>query len=200
MGVYFQPWNLEHTQQHLLRNMFVLMIAPFGCSTADILKCLEDETLELGAGVMCELDGKPTRLLMFPLAITGDMPQQNHNCGVMLPTSRHSCHGCLVSKDQRGDLDFDTVWNGRYQAHHQHRFKVLSKDDGRSQAEKTAGFSSFGISKYGHVFEGSFPFLDPFSSYPSNPMHSELRLAKYFLSMLMKNILSKHGIDAYLEA
>ena len=31
-------------------------------------------------------------------------------------------------------------------------------------------------------------------------MHSELRLAKYFLSMLMKNILSKHGIDAYLKA
>ena len=71
-GLYFQPWNLPDKQRMVLQNMFVLMIAPFGSNEKDLAMCMEDEALKLGAGVLVKINGEVIRLVMFPMAFTGD--------------------------------------------------------------------------------------------------------------------------------
>lgn len=199
-GLYFQPWNLCQSERFLMRNMFVLMIAPFGCSTMEIARCLEDETISLERGIDFELDGEIVRLIMFPLAFTGDMPQQNSNCGCMSHKSNIGCRVCYIPAEKRGDLDYDVECNGRYEAYQDYLFNTIRTKTKEDTQKRTKALAAFGLSKDGHVFKSCFNFLDPFSQYPNDPMHCELRLAKYFHALLVRQFLSKPGIQAYLEA
>jgi len=42
--------------------------------------------------------------------------------------------------------------------------------------------------------------LDPFVGYPNNPMHVELRLAKYCHQVLIEDIFSRAGLEAYRQS
>ena len=64
---------MKESQRSVLRNMSVLVIAPFASFEVDMARTLEDEALELGLGKLIRLStGQEIRLVMFPMAFTGD--------------------------------------------------------------------------------------------------------------------------------
>jgi len=50
------------------------------------------------------------------------------------------------------------------------------------------------------LFAPCFPMLGPLTCFPSDPMHTELRLAEYFIAILVADLLSERGRDAYSAA
>jgi hypothetical protein len=192
-GLYIQPACLDEPGRFTLQNMWVLMIGPFGIDTNQIAKCLEKEGKALGEGIKLE---NGDILIMFPLCITGDMPQQNQNAGVMSHLSRRGCRYCRIQSDDKGNLEYDVNRDGRYRQQQDNLFANIMSQNLSDSARGTV-FSKQGISSNGHLFGAAFPSLDRFSAYPNDPMHVELRLAKYFHECLMKEVFSKAGIDAY---
>jgi len=195
-GVYIQPACLDEPGRFTLQNMWVLMIGPFGTDTTQIAKCLEMEGRALGEGI--KLANGDT-LIMFPLCITGDMPQQNQNAGVMSHLSRRGCRYCRIQTDNKGNLEYDIYREGRYPQPEDNLFINIMSQNLSDSARGTV-FAQHGISSNGHIFGTAFPSLNPFSAYPNDPMHVELRLAKYFHECLMKDVFSKTGTDAYEAA
>ena len=190
-GLYLQFWNLKEAQRFVLRNMLVLMIAPFTSSEVDMAQSLMDETLELGQGKIVNLaPGKDIHLVMFPMAFTRVMPQQNSNCGIVSHKGKHGCQICVIKTQEVGNLDIDTKCYGQYEAEHNYLFKILSKDGNQGDHQKSKRLAQIGQSLKGHVFGQCFLYLNPFTAYPHNPMQSELRLAKYFHSVILCRLIN----------
>lgn len=200
-GLYIQPACLDEPGRFTLQNMFVLMIGPFGCTINDIATCLQDETVNLGRGIRTTIDpdDSPVILTVFPLCITGDMPQQNKNCGVMSHRSKKGCRLCYIEESSRGDLDFDYLQEGRY-FETSRRLLEHIRTTTVSAKDRESAYSAQGMTPDGHIFGTAFTSLNPHTGYPSDPMHCELRLAKYFQSMLIEDVLSTTGIPAYQRA
>lgn len=182
--------------------MFVLILIPFGGNQSDVAACLADETIPLDHGLETILySGEEVILTVFPLCVTGDMPQQNANSGVMSHKSTRGCRYCFQKTADRGLLSDDVFRIGRYQQPHNLLFAQLSQQAvNRSKKTSHDIFAQYGVTPTGHIFHTCFPLLDPFTSYPNDPMHAELRLAKYYHQVLIEDILSAAGLDAYAEA
>jgi hypothetical protein len=199
-GLYIQPANLDVAARFTMQNCFVLMLGPFGGNDSDIAGCLQDETVLLGRGVRTNIissDGSVQNnavLTVFPLCMSGDMPQQNHNVGVMSPAANYNCRYCFTG--DRGNLALDTRAEGRYQTAHSYLRDQLELIPGKKT--KAQLFSRCGINEAeGPIFAQCFPCLDIFNGYPSDPFHCELRLAKYFQEVLIGSLLSEEGKAAY---
>ena len=198
-GLYIQPACLNESGRFTLQNMFVLMIGPFGCTVSDMVTGLQDETVNLGKGISTTIDDSPVILTAFPICIMGDMPQQNKNCGVMSHRSRKGCRMCYVDESARGNLDYDTSEDGRYLEPSRQLLNHIRATNTTAK-DRDAARSARGITEEGHIFGRAFTGLNPFTGYPSDPMHCELRLAKYFQTMLVEDVLSVTGIAAYQQA
>lgn len=201
-GLYMQPANLDEPSRFTLQNMFVLMLTPFGSDESTIAACLAEETVPLGQGMPTVLrSGEKVILTVFPLCVTGDMPQQNANCGVMSHKSKMGCRYCFQPTEDRGILNDEVLHTGRYKQHHDALYQHLQQQaHGKSKKVTHDIFASVGVAQIGHIFRECFPMLDPFQAYPNDPMHAELRLAKYYHQVLIEDILSGEGLDAYAEA
>jgi hypothetical protein len=200
-GLYMQPANMDAPGRFTMQNCFVLMLGPFGGNDSDIAQCLEDETVPLGRGIRTTIvssDGSihTNVLTAFPLCMSGDMPQQNHNVGTMSPAANFNCRYCFTG--ERGNLRLDVRVEGRYQAAHSHLRDQLDMVAGKRN--KTQVFSRCGINETeGPIFAKCFPCLDIFNGYPNDPFHCELRLAKYFQEALVHGLLSEEGQEVYGE-
>ena len=127
-GLYLQPANLDQASRFTLQNMFVLMLIPFGGNQSNIAACLADETIPLHRGMETILhSGEELILTVFPLCVTGDMPQQNANSGVMSHKSTRGCHYCFKKTADRGLLLDDVLRIGRYQQPHNLLFAPLTQ-------------------------------------------------------------------------
>lgn len=205
-GVYIQPAGLDEPNRFSLQNMFVLMVTPFGSSGQDIASCLQEETIPLGQGLRTIVEYSPGNheeviLTVFPICITGDMPQQNENAGLMSHKSLHGCRYCFIHTDMKGDLNHDVHQDGRYRAPYDHLHWFLGETTGGLGAKaRNDQYKAYGITPRSGLFAPCFPFLDPFSCFPNDPMHVELRLAKYFNAILVTDLLSEYGRDAYSAA
>ena len=101
----------------------------------------------------------------------------------------------------KGDLQYDVQADGRYYDPTQSFQEGIDKSyEKRAPASRTAALARHGISESGHIFGSIFPCLHPFTSYPNDPMHAEIRLAKYFQIALLEDVFSVAGVKAYLEA
>ena len=198
-GLYMQPWCLSESRRFVLHNMFVISVMPFGSNEQDLAKCLEDESIRLEFGKIVTLaTGETVKLFMFPMALTGDMLQQNENAGVKTHKSAHGCRLCHIHSNETGDLNHDVIFDGRYSQETEFKFEMALGE--RTAADRTNGLASLGLKTEGHIFGNAFPCMNPFTGYPCDPMHAELRLAKYFQAMLTESIFSAAGIAAYEQA
>jgi hypothetical protein len=201
-GLYIQPANMDAPARFTMQNCFVLMLGPFGGNDSDIAQCLTNETVALGRGIraniLCANGEQHTNavLTVFPLCMTGDMPQQNHNVGVMSPAAKFNCRYCFTG--DRGNLSVDVKAEGRYQTAHSNLRSQL--DLVRGKRNKAEAFSRCGMNESeGPIFARCFPCLDIFNGFPNDPFHCELRLAKYFQEALINGLFSDDGKDAYGE-
>lgn len=200
-GLYIQPSNLNEASRFKLHNMFVLSVAPFGSDELDIASYLADEGQTLGRGKLVTLpSGEVIYLLLFPLVFTGDMPQQNKNCGAVGHNGNTGCRYCFCLPKDKGDMDFDGVKTGRYDIPHRHLYHYLKASAPGGEVARHNYFTKQGVAEEGHIWWKPFNCLDPFSSYPIDPMHSELRLVNYFQELIIGRLLSKTGRTAYKKA
>lgn len=205
-AVYIQPAGLDEPSRFTLQNMFVLMVTPFGSCDRDIASCLQEKTIPLGQGLRTIVETSPGMyeeviLTVFPICITGDMPQQNENAGLMSHKSLHGCRYCFIHADLKGDLYHDVQQDGRYRAPHDHLRWFLEKTTAELGVKaRDDRYKAYGTTPNSGVFAPCFPILDPFTCFPNDPMHAELRLAKYFNAILVTDLLSECGRDAYSAA
>jgi hypothetical protein len=61
-----------------------------------------------------------TFVCSFQFLHTSDLPQQNESAGTMRQNAILGCRSCLITKDDRNDLVYDIVNNGRYQFEMEH--------------------------------------------------------------------------------
>ena len=93
----------------------------------------------------------------------------------------------------------DVASHGRYWKPHR-QFAHRVQEHLPNKANCDAALAKYGINQEGEIFKSAFPLLDPFSGFPIDPMHCELRLAKYYHEGLVTDYLSKAGLEAYTSA
>jgi hypothetical protein len=198
-GMYMTPACLNEGARTKLQNWFVLMYGPFGVQVQDMIKLLDDEfpALERGLTIKLEDTGEEVILTCFPLCVTGDMPQQNANAGIKSHKASRGCRYCMVSDEDRVDLDYPVEAHGRYS-------QLMSAIHQESQRMKRGKglelLNKYGMLEKGSSFASTFPLLDPHTCFPNDAMHCELRLAKYFHEALKEEIFTTAGTDAYSAA
>jgi hypothetical protein len=118
MGIYLIPACLQASERAKISNVYPLTLGPHGSNFPDVISSLTGLTaLDQGMELDITGTGQRVRISAFCLAFLGDMPQQQDNAGFKRPTAVRSCRQCLVTEENRGNLDFDIVRMGRY--HHQ---------------------------------------------------------------------------------
>lgn len=91
-----------------------MTLGPDGSNFEEVISSLTG-LRKLDGGVDVRLsDGSIISLVMPCISFIGDMPQQNDNAGIKRPTGKRSCRQCLITDEERGNLDYDTVMKGRY--------------------------------------------------------------------------------------
>jgi hypothetical protein len=129
------------------------------------------------------------------------MLQQNSNSGVMSHKSKMRCRYYFQPTDDGGLLDDRVIQIGRYQKPHDTLYKdIISRAAGKSAKISQDLFAKYSITPAGHIFRHCFPMLDLFVGYRNDPMHAELRLAKYCHQVLIKDVPPATRLKAYMRS
>ncbi|KAL9036395.1 MAG: hypothetical protein Q9180_004325 [Flavoplaca navasiana] len=194
MGVYLMLGSLSFSERMRRVNVFPLTLGPHGSNLDDVLDSLVS-LKELDKGIVLDLPQR-TRVCVFPLCMTGDMPAQNKNSGFKTQRATLGCRFCVIPKDLRDQLDYDVIQNGRF------HFKVLQQRDEmkaiRATARREAYATLWGLSTEEPALVRLFPALDIIRTRPSDPAHSEYAgLCKQLHQLLLDAILSPSAVELY---
>ncbi|KAI5776169.1 hypothetical protein EDC01DRAFT_637031 [Geopyxis carbonaria] len=189
-GYYICPANLPYVEREKLINQFVIMLGPFGSDKVTLAECLQSDFRRMHVPIESS-SGLPIRLLVMPIAVLGDMPQQNSNAGCKGPTADCPCRFCLVKQELLHDQTFDISQHGRYQQSMvQTRLNIKTI---RSSNDREKAYRMVGLLDRIPTFSHCFPLLDPYCGFPIDPFHCELRLASYTHACLIETMLNTAG-------
>ena len=88
-------------------------LGPHGSNFEDVVETLQG-FIPLDQGLEVEIKGVKTKMCVFTLCFIGDMPQQQANAGFKSQRATLGCRFCFTDTDDRGDLNYDIVREGRY--------------------------------------------------------------------------------------
>ena len=195
---YWIPANLDYSNRRKIANVYTLSLGPHGADIADVVSSLKGPLQRLARGVWMELKGVKRFVCAFTLMIIGDMPQQADNSGFMRHSARIGCRSCFIAKENRHDLHYDIIHNGRY------HYQILAD---REEAGNLDGVTlqrfmrERGMRLNPSPIVELAPALDLVLSRPYDTPHSEWRgLGRLLQSLLFEAILTKNGGLAYLKA
>ena len=199
MGWYMTPAGLNARERFRRANVYPLTLGPHGSNTEDVVTALAPGLAKLDEGVPMEINGSKKIICAFVLAFTGDMPQQNENCGMMGPTANFSCRYCMVDAPNRGDLKFDVRKHARIHREHIHSLRKMNK--------MAPTLREAECRKHGYENRTTPPPLLRIApavnipqSFPSDPAHSELKgISGPAHDFLLKEILTDAGAIAFNE-
>ena len=197
MGVYMMlaPFNFNERTRRV--NVFPITLGPHGSNLNDVLDTLIS-LQHADKGVILDLP-EPTRVCIFPICITGDMPQQQMNAGFKSQRATLGCRFCLISSESRADLDYDTIKNGRY--HYQTMQQRDTMSAIRATKKREVFASQWGLSPEEPALFRLFPALDIIVTRPSDPAHSEYAgLCKQLHQLLLEAILTAQATEQYATA
>ena len=195
---YLIPANLPYEERRKVANVFTLTLGPHGAAIADVVEPFSRAIRKMDKGCNLEINGESTEVCAFIISLIGDMPEMAENGGFAHHSAQKGCRSCFCPKNSRGDLDFDTVTNGRthFETIRQREFakqlvgddlKVFLKDAGL-RAEQPA-------------MVRLCPALDLIQTRTYDAPHSEWRgLGRILHSFLVTTMLSKRGNTEYLKA
>ena len=198
MGVYFIFAGLPFHERARRANVIPFTIGPHGSNFSDVIDAIKSLAI-LDRGAEVEIPGiGRVFLLAFPLAFTGDMPQQQKNSGMKTQRANLGCRLCHVDSQQRGDLDFDTFLEGRY-----HHTVMSMREDLEAQPTRQAR-EAYGT-KWGidpnpasMALTSIAPALDIVLSRPGDPAHSEYQgLSSMMHNLLLEAILTPSATREY---
>jgi hypothetical protein len=113
MGFYQTPGALSFNDRNRMANVLPITLGPHGSNFEDVVDALKQFKL-LNKGVVVDINSETTHMSVFTLCYTGDMPQQQENSGFKTQRAIRGCRLCFIDETVRGDLDYDTIEEGRY--------------------------------------------------------------------------------------
>lgn len=194
---YLIPACLEYSERRKLANVFTLSLGPHGAKIEDVVEAFSRPVQKLDRGVQLDINGEMTTVWAFAITFLGDMPQQADNAGFMRHSARMGCRSCFCPKEERGNLNFDIVGNGRY---HWETIQQREYADSLDNADLKIFIRDTGVRLEVPPIAKLAPALDLIQSRPYDAPHSEWRgLGRILQGFLMTSILSKRGVSAYLK-
>jgi hypothetical protein len=198
MGVYLMMGAFTFVERNRRANILPLTLGPHGSNFDDVVKCF-GELRNLDSGTTIEINGVLTKVCVYIMMFTGDMPQQMSNCGLMTQRASHGCRFCTLPTSQFDNLQFNSIALGRY--HHElgrqrkHLDTLTTKAEKQDFAEKRL---SMRIEP--PVLPLITPALNLVLTRPSDPAHSEYNgLTKQFHLLLIDAVLTKGAALQYSQ-
>ncbi|KAL9035756.1 MAG: hypothetical protein Q9180_004684 [Flavoplaca navasiana] len=196
MGVYLFLAPLTFHERMRRVNVFPLTLGPHGSNLDDVLDALTS-LRSLDQGVTFHLP-QPTKVCIFPLCTVGDMPAQQKNGGFKAQNATLGCRFCLIPSDERDNLDYDVVKNGRFHYETMDRRRKI-KRLGVTAKEKEE--NKWGILSEEPALFRLFPALDIIVTRPGDPAHSEYAgLCKQLHQLLLSAVLTPGACQSYAAA
>jgi hypothetical protein len=146
-----------------------------------------------------EINGKDILVNVYLMALTGDMPQQAANAGLLSHRAITGCRTCYCQQTERADLSYDTVLKGRYHFETIHKREIGNKISVTSQ--RRIFWSKHGLQTEESPLEKLSPALDLILGRPYDIPHSEWKgLGRRIQELLITEILTTSGLQAYQSA
>lgn len=117
LGYYLTPAGLNNIERNRRTNIFPLTLGLHGSNLTDVIEAIWPRLREFEEGSVIHVHGNATLVFAFTFCFTGDMPQQQKNSGMLTQRANYGCRNCMVTRQQRINVDFDLLADGRY--HHQ---------------------------------------------------------------------------------
>ena len=196
---YLIPACLSYEERRKLANVFTLTLGPHGANINDVVEAFSKPIQNLDRGMELEINGDMEKVCAFSITFLGDMPQQADNGGFMRHNARRGCRTCFCLKEERSDLKYDVVRNGRYHWETMQQREYARDLD--STKDRNDFVKDFGVRIEVPAVVKLAPALDIIQSRAYDAPHSEWRgLGRILQSFLMTSILSKRGVTAYMKA
>ncbi|KAL8915964.1 MAG: hypothetical protein Q9208_008764 [Pyrenodesmia sp. 3 TL-2023] len=190
---YWIPAALPYADRRKIANVFTLCLGPHGAAIEDIVKAIQKEFQEL------DRDYQEMTIFAYTLMLTGDMPQQAENSGLLRHTARLGCRSCYCPSETKEDLTYDVTVNGRY--HFETEIKRLEIAGLGNKSAKERFTRETGVREQAPAIQALTPCLDMILSRTYDAPHSEWRgLGRILQGLLFSSILTKKGIKSYLKA
>ncbi|KAI9848827.1 MAG: hypothetical protein M1837_006343 [Sclerophora amabilis] len=195
MGIYQIPAGLCAKDRNRRANVFVSTLGPHGAKFEDVIAALWPSWSRLDRGISMDINGRQVLVCAFTHAFLGDMPQQLENRGLLRQNANHGCGYCLVHAKERGNLDYDTVKNGRY---HYQVLDTRRRGEAMTASARKKFFGDVGMRDLQTPLISIAPALDIVRSRPANVAHSEYRgLGKISQELLFTAILTPAAQSQY---
>ncbi|KAI0483356.1 hypothetical protein GGR56DRAFT_663844 [Xylariaceae sp. FL0804] len=197
IGVYNEIFALPEVESSRQLNIFPLTLGPHGSNFHKVIRALEPMRA-LDKGLMVKVKGEPRMLCAPILAITGDMPQQAANSGVLGPVANQGYRFCGINSKNRGNLEFNTVLKAR--AHNLLERQRRHMDELPTKMAKINYGRTHGIAAEGPGFAYIAPALDLIAGRPSNAAHSEFAgITKMIHQVLLDQALKPTAVVEYCK-
>jgi hypothetical protein len=195
ISMYVQFAFLNETERRRQINVFPLSLGPFGADWEDVVRSLT-HLADLESGVEVTLDNGQKVIVAAPcLAYIGDMPQQQANSGCRSQNAEHFCRHCLVGKEDRANLYYNIVLNGRY---HFEMIRCRQAANSKAEREKREIFQELGLAPKEPPLQALTPALDLFRSRPPDAVHSEWKgIARQMITLLFEDIIKNEFHDRF---
>ena len=194
---YWIPAAFPYSERRKLANVFTFTLAPHGHSIQDVVDTFKNAFAKLAGGVMMTINGRETLVCAYVIVLIGDMPQQADTAGFLRHSAKYGCRSCRCKKAERADLEKAFTkryhWDTIYDRQHADRWL--------QGAKKKKFLKERGMRMEPPPLVKLCPALDLILGRPYDVPHSEWRgLGRILQSLLMREILTKAGADAYLKA
>lgn len=199
MGYYFIHASLDTTERNRQANVFPLTLRPHGANLADVVEAIGPSLSLFEEGMTVSINGEEVLVFAFTFAYIGDMPQQQKNSGMLSQRANFGCRFCFTTKADRGDLEYDTISNGRYHyqtVEMQSHMSSLASETQRSTYSRNTGIDTPEVAPLTRIS----PALDVLLSRPADPAHSEFNGITHLAHQLLKDsILTLIARNEYCE-
>jgi hypothetical protein len=198
IGVYAIFAGLSFQERARRANVIPLTLGPHGSNFADVVDALKAGLIPLDRGIETEINGETVRLCVFTHAFLGDMPQQQKNSMMKTQRGNLGCRFCFAAVDDRGNLGYDSLQNGRYHFQTVEMRKDLESHHTIRAREKYGTKWGLDPSERAAALAEIAPALDTLLSRPADPAHSEYQgLTRIMHNLLLDTLLTPQATRAY---
>ena len=198
VGVYTIFAGLSFQERARRANVIPLTLTPHGSNFADVVDALKAGLIPLDRGVEVKINGETVLLCTFTHAFIGDMPQQQKNSMMKTQRGNLGCRFCFAPADDRGNLSYDSLQNGRYHFQTLEMRKDLESQRTIKAREDYGTKWGFDTSERAAALAEIAPALDILLSRPGDPAHSEYQgLTRIMHNLLLDTLLTPQATHAY---
>ncbi|PWY81995.1 hypothetical protein BO70DRAFT_44128 [Aspergillus heteromorphus CBS 117.55] len=197
-GIYLTPAGLSYAGRRRLANSFTVTLGPHGASFQDVLANIHTDLETVAKGFYSTIHGKQVLVTASVMALTGDMPQQAKNSGMLSYSADIGCRTCYCPRSKQYQWSYDTVSHGRY--HFQHQYYRTEGDHKATVPEQQRYFNAVGIQSVPSPIERIMPTLDIVLGRPYDVPHSDWKGIGYRLLEYIQKILVPSGVSNFATA